>query len=616
LLVVLALRQVASLDVGFHLTAGRYILAGNGWPRTDPFTYTVNDHAYVDTSWGYQVLLSLVERAAGAPGLVLLHVGLWLVTFGLVLWTVRLGPHLRAVLPALLLLGVLASELRFETRPEVLSYALLALVLYVLHRHRERAGAPLWPLPAIFLVWANCHSLFVLGWAALLAFVVGDGFERGRLDRRLAAWSALACGVTVCNPYGWRAWTFPLTLATRFSETNVFNRTIAEFRSPLAVGAEPGTPFYPWLPVLSWGALAVLALAALPLCWRRRRFACGLVALAFVALSAQMVRNMPLLAVAGIVPIARVLGVGTAQVRRRTERRRGRFEAALALAVTIVAVTVGLRVHHDAYYIATRRQDRFGLGWNASVLPVGAAAYASREQLPGRMLNHLNFGGYLMWALPEPVFIDGRLEVMGEAFFEEYRRALGEEAALEAAVARHGVSWIVFPYRTNPRLLARLSRDPRWLLGYVDRLSAVFLRAGPGARERIDASAQAAARGPAGALDVAALAGLGGGARPHPARRWLSGLVRQERFPSEPFEIGLFHYFRGEFSQAAARFAAGIADSDGAYYELYQNLGSALFRSDRRSEARACYRIVLDEVPGDALARERIREIDGGKPVR
>ena len=63
-----ALRQVASPDVGFHLKAGNHILSGNGWPQNDPFTYTVTDHAYIDTSWGYQTILALVERLAGAPG--------------------------------------------------------------------------------------------------------------------------------------------------------------------------------------------------------------------------------------------------------------------------------------------------------------------------------------------------------------------------------------------------------------------------------------------------------------------------------------------------------------------------------------------------------------------
>ena len=69
LLLALALRQVGSPDVGFHLNVGRSILAGDGWPTTDRLTYTLAEHAYVDTSWGYQTLVALTHSLAGAPGL-------------------------------------------------------------------------------------------------------------------------------------------------------------------------------------------------------------------------------------------------------------------------------------------------------------------------------------------------------------------------------------------------------------------------------------------------------------------------------------------------------------------------------------------------------------------
>ena len=147
---LLALRQVASPDIGFHLKAGNHILAGNGWPANDAFTYTVNDHAYIDTSWGYQVVLALFERIAGAPGMILLHVALALATCLLVTLTVRLVPSEFRVLVSVLLLGGLAVEPRLEVRPELLSFTYLTLVLYLLHRHAERMASPLWALPMLW----------------------------------------------------------------------------------------------------------------------------------------------------------------------------------------------------------------------------------------------------------------------------------------------------------------------------------------------------------------------------------------------------------------------------------------------------------------------------------
>jgi tetratricopeptide (TPR) repeat protein len=109
---------------------------------------------------------------------------------------------------------------------------------------------------------------------------------------------------------------------------------------------------------------------------------------------------------------------------------------------------------------------------------------------------------------------------------------------------------------------------------------------------------------------VARLSGLQGEPRRGPLARWLRGLVRRERFPTEPFYLGLFHYWRGETEAAASKFAEAIRASDGAYFEVYQNLGSALYRLGRYAEAGACYRVVLEEVPTNRLARRRLAEIE------
>ncbi len=610
LMACLALRDVSSGDVGFHLAAGGRILDGLGWPGTDPFTFTVSDHAYVDTSWGYQVVLALLERGFGAAGLVLFHAALVIVMLLLVYRSARLGPAEPQTLVWLLGLGGLAAELRYQVRPELLSYALLALVLHLLHRHAAGKLSPLWLLPPLFLLWANMHSLFALGWIALGCFAVGLALRDRRLDRRLLGWSAASLIAPLVNPYGWRGVVFPLTLATRFEEANPFNETIGEFRSPFELGLSEQFPFYPRLPIFSFRLLFVLALVALIPLLRRRRWAPALLWLPFAYLSWSMVRNMPLLVVAclpatawglSLERIAAGLGCGPA-LRLRLTRLAS---AVLAAACLLLA----LRVYHDAYYIAHRRQDRFGIGWNELSLPVGAADYAGRAGLDGRVLNHLNFGGYLIWSRGQPVFIDGRLEVIGEEFFDVYRGILADAGALESAVALYDIRWSVFPYGVAPRLLARLSADPRWTLAYVDPLAVVFVRTGTLAPERIDPGARAEL-GPAATLDLRSVPQLGADPGRGALARWLSGLVRRERFPSEPFYLGLFHYWRGDAARAAPRFAEAIRDSDGAYFETFLNLGSALYRLGRLDEARDCYRVVLERRPGNRVARQRLAEIE------
>jgi tetratricopeptide (TPR) repeat protein len=598
----LALRQVSSLDVGFHLEAGEHILSGRGWPGTDPFTFTLTDRPYVDTSWGFQLLVAAIHRVGGAPGLVLLRATLILLLFLTLGATGRLEGARTSALATLIVLGAVAAELRFAVRPELLSYLFLAVLLHLLHRRALGRSSPLWLLPLIQLVWVNSHGLFVLGWIAMGCFVVGLALRERRFDLPLAGWSLASLAITLLNPYGWRGVTFPFTLATRLERANVFNQSISEFASPLDLGLSEQFPFHPELPILAFRLLALLALLALVPLLRRKRFELILLLPPFLYLSLEMIRNIPLLVVAAL-PVLAMMGDS---VERLSPRAVGpHAKRALSVLLLLVAAVLGLRAVTDAYYIDSRREERFGLGWNRLSLPVDAAEYLERAAPGERLLNHLNFGGYLMWARGEPVFIDGRLEVVGERFYRYYREALASESKLEECVGRYGIRWIVFPYKISPRLLERLSRSPRWRLAYVDHLAAVFARGGdasvpidPGARRLLD-------HAPA-AVSTETLPGLGGGPRLEGPRRWLLGLVHRRSFPSEPFSLGLFHYFRGEQQQAAAHFAEAVARSRGAYYEIYNNLGSALYRLRRFEEARACYRIVLEESPHNRTARQRL----------
>ncbi len=618
LLAVLAFRQVGSLDTGFHLRAGERILSGAGWPTNDPFTYTLGDRPYVDTSWGYQVALAAIYRGAGARGLVVLDVALVLAAFFLTYRTARLAPVRPALLAAVLLIGALASELRFETRPELASFVYLAAVLHILYRRAESLPSPLWALPLLHLCWANTHALFVLGWAALACFIVSETIRERKAPRDLLAWGAASVAAVLVNPYGIRGLLFPFTLATRLQEKNAFAQSIGEFASPFDLRLSTQFPFYPRVPITAFrlffvAALVAAVLAALPTraSGRPRRLAPLLLFIAFAPLAARMVRNVPLVVLACLPATIWMLAAPRLRAKRDTAvaGRASRLQVAVALAVTIAALAIGARVTTDAYYIAARRLDRFGDGWNPLTVPLDAAAFAQRAGLSGRMLNHLNFGGYLMWALPQPVFIDGRLEVVGEEFYGRYQAILADAAAMESAVRRYGIEWIVFPYATNPQLLGRLSRDARWRIAYFDHLAAIFVREGPGAQAKVDRASMAAIGSTPPPPDLQTLPGLGDPPRRGPAARWAQGLVRRQSFPSEEFARGLFFYFRDALPHAADRFAAAVRASDGAYYEVYNNLGSALWKQGRRAEAAACYRIVLADDPGNPVARPRLESM-------
>ena len=107
--------------------------------------------------------------------------------------------------------------------------------------------------------------------------------------------------------------------------------------------------------------------------------------------------------------------------------------------------------------------------------PVNAINYLRQNPVPGPLYNNLNWGGFLMWYLPEPpVSIDGRNDLYGDK---------PDELFCDTQSA--------FPsYRTDPYLdqagvavldstlpLAKvLTIDPRFRLIYQDKIASVFTR--------------------------------------------------------------------------------------------------------------------------------------------
>ncbi len=603
LVALLAARDIDTPDIGFHLRAGEYVLDGNGWLRKDPFSFTMKDHEYLATSWAYEVLLALLERLGGPAALVLLHAAFAVATFAILWRMTSIVEQRSAFALPLLLLGVLASEMRFSARPELLSYLLLACLSYVLHTHAEGRKAPLWLLPFLFLVWANCHSLYVLGLALLACSLAGRFLDGFALDQRLAGWSLASVAACMLNPYGLKGLLVPATLLTRFGEDSPFRQAILEYGSPLDAAALDASRYFPWLPVWSFRLFAALALlGALGLLMRNKWWS-ALAILLFTWPATRMIKNMPILVVVGFAPT--LWGLFLARLAHARWLR-----LASAGTVALAALVLGLRVRTDAYYGATQRWERTGLGWNTAILPVEAVDYLREAGIDGRGLNHLNVGGWLMWRGGVPVFIDGRLEVVGETFFAEHQQAFSSLENLEACVERWGIRWALLPWFFTPELLGDMSRDRRWTLVYADDVAALFVRWDHPLAQHPSATLTALLT-PAPVV-VEDLPGFPSAEeRDTPMVRWLWGMVRTQAFPRREYMLGRFHQARGMQELAAWHYAAAIRESRGLYPDLYEWLGLALNELGRWSDARECFRVVLAERPNDRLTLARLAELEG-----
>jgi hypothetical protein len=114
-----------------------------------------------------------------------------------------------------------------------------------------------------------------------------------------------------------------------------------------------------------------------------------------------------------------------------------------------------------------------------AAVPDGAVDYIRRSGLSGNMLNLYDWGGYLIWALPEhKVFIDGRGDVFEwTGVLKEYQDWAVLESDPRTLLEKHHIAFCLLA-RSTPmsRILPLL---PGWTQVYSDESSMVFAKSDP-----------------------------------------------------------------------------------------------------------------------------------------
>jgi hypothetical protein len=458
--------EISDPDFWWHLKTGQYICEKHSLPVPDPFAYTtaMARPAYAGEErtrdfnltheWLAQALFYLIYRAAGLGGMVLFRAAV-LTAFcalaGLLAWR-RCGGFYGALAAAFATAGV-ASGFAVD-RPYLVTFLLLASAIAILETRRS-----MWLLPPLFLIWANCHGGYFLGWVVVAAYSAEALFLKWRQKplpgaRRLWIVSAVSVLVSGINPNGFRI----LQILLYYRSSYMTSRLLE------------------WAPPRLWppGEFTVLLLgAAALLLWARRRsrLVDWLLFLAFALAGLSAQRNTFLIGF-----LAPVLIVSYFPWKPRLPV----FAQYAAAAMVVVALGVG-----------TARGSFFQLRAAEWKYPAGAADFLLAHHVTEPLFNTYEYGGYLIWRLwpRERVFIDGR--ALSESIFMDYARILYNHDAsggksADELLDQYGVQAIVmnsFEYVNGlVYLLAPALADPAqtdWKLVYSDAQAVVFMRHPP-----------------------------------------------------------------------------------------------------------------------------------------
>lgn len=638
-----ATARIHDFDTWWHLRTGEWILQNRGVPRVDPFSFTAEGTPWIAHYWLSDVLFASVNRAFGVSGLILLCAAVVAAAFAIVhRLMVRRGvdPFLAALL---LGIAVVAARFRFMVRPQVFMFLFAAIFLSILctdlRRHPRRL---LWLLP-VMLLWVNMHASFVLALVftgglfvdRLLAWAVerrGDGPRPEPLPMWIGATLLGLTALTLASPYGADLPAWVLRDFTSHAVTRSFQ---LEEHAALAWGSHP----------LVW-ALMLATIGSFALAGREGRLFDGLVAAALAVLALRSQRFAALASIVFALVIGANLAVGLARRLRAAPERAWTPRAAVAASVALAAA--GLLAFEATY--TPDKVYRFGLGVMESRIPVAAVSFLEDLDVRGNVLNTWEFGGYLLWRLPElRTFADGRT-------LDAHMEAVAGTRAMTApeldGYARQDDIGLVVVRRGDEPYATFAASSTLFRLVFFDDQAAVYLRQDRYERLAADGRVEAFRWIRPERWDTDYLVVLAGGHEAAAVERELRRAVALSPTSFQPlFLLGTFLEAQGrpealDALEAAAeanpslafthygvglragRFALHLQEWDraaeiarrslafGASGESWFVLGTAAQMTGRLDEAEQAFERALDEDPGNAntLVNLGFVYLDSGRP--
>lgn len=429
-------------DFGWHLKTGEMILK-SGFPRNDPFSYTMPSYYYVDHAWLTDVIWAAVYPVVGltglAAGMALLTLTAFLVVNPKQTWKWIDMP---------IWLGLAVMVHRYGVRTQVIDWWMWGL-LFGLLRNRERwLRWRVW-VPVIMCVWANMHGGFAVGLGLMAWVLAWHAVHNKRADiKDILVWIS-SIAVSLINPYGVELWReIRMTIWG-----NNMQQTIVEWQ-PYIMGMD-----YEYM--IMAGAAGALIIRF----WKRiSKMEVSVLAITFLAgLSSQ--RHLPLFMVAAT-PLVTEQIDNMRMVIKKDRIATTRAAIFYKLLLGVVGVFAALDLGNVLWRTISNPPE-------TGFYPVKAVQFIKQNNFSGQIFSSYGWGGYLIWNIPEKkTFIDGRMAIWkrdtapdneSKNAFEDYLKISGE-GQIHPYFEKYDIETILWP-------TVKTSELGNLLAGWIEKFS-------------------------------------------------------------------------------------------------------------------------------------------------
>ena len=362
-------------DFGWHLKIGE-LIATQGIPSKDPFSYTMPSFPYVDHSWLSDVLLFHFYTVFGYRGLSVLFASLGTLSVGLLLWR---SPKIGFLKLSLAVLAAAALISFMGVRIQVFSWLLFIGLLMVFSKEALYEKLK-WAIPPYMLLWANMHGSFPFGLLLLGLFVLSKSLQEKKAYLEGIVILLVTLVASFANPYGAQLWREVLMT----SQDYMLRFLIMEwFPGFISIN-------FPYM------VISVLGFIILGINIKSKSFFDFSVYITWFLLALSSVRYIPYFALA-----AAVISMKEISNLNLTSVHKKRLDI-LGKGLLAVVIIIGA-------FQAFASISSWGKNFSEDKYPVKAIAYLENN-VEGKVFSTYGWGGYLIWKYPgDRVFIDGRM---------------------------------------------------------------------------------------------------------------------------------------------------------------------------------------------------------------
>jgi len=481
-------------SVGWHLTAGKWIFENHAIPRTDLFSYTFPEKAWVAYEWLFDLIAYVLTMIGGLNFLAVVVSAVIAFTLVKVYDRARSEGGPLGLATTVSIIGIFASAVHWLARPHIVTLLCVFFFLTKLEDHYRGtiSNTKLYIfLGALMLLWVNCHPAFPLGIALIGIYFLSavNAYFRAGTERRPACLDRIkslfiggliAAGATLVNPYGPA---LHLYIIEYLKGSTVLANT-DEFRSPVFHGDD--------IHAICLEILITFFLVGLAISKKRPSLPYFATVVLFMHMALSAVRSIPLFAIASVPAIGLLfsntrLDDSTRPVTEAVPALK-KLESSFARPFREFAhqeMLCKMRILPICYVsflaIAASLGGGFGdtkilsSGFSTSDMPTKTLTYIKDHNLPfDRGFNLDNWGGLIRYKLDQRVFIDDRADFFPEEFYKNYGAVIQTRPGWEKILDDNKIEWILLP--RNEAATVELRKNGNWFVACEDDASCLLQR--------------------------------------------------------------------------------------------------------------------------------------------